>query len=51
MVHKRDLAHHMDGQNQNDPFFKLLNDTSASHGLQGLSPWLAGNLELVQRVV
>ena len=55
MAHQRDLAHHMDGQNQNDQFFNLLNDSSVGMLLaidcKSSILWHAGDLELVQRGV
>lgn len=55
MAHQRDLAHHMDGENQNDQFFKLLNDASVGMLLaidcKGSVLRRAGDLELVQRGV
>lgn len=55
MAHQRDLAHHMDGQNWNDQFFKLLNDatvgTLLSIDCKGSILWHAVDLQLVQRCV
>lgn len=55
MAHQRDLAHHMDGQNQNGQFFKLLNDASVGMLLaidcKGSVLWHAGDLQLVQNGV